>query len=600
MIRKLFFILAFSLFAITLGAFGQSASVAVQASNIQAHHRDGQTFITWQEIELAMPIDAPSGKEFWGIKNTQSSRVTYNVYRSAVPISSVSGMSPIAAVPSLSGWNANAYGIDSNISDRRVPRYVIKTGDSPLPNGTGLWVSTPTRGGKAYYAVTAIRDGVENKSLLAGNVLIDPVAETVGQGKPVLQRIESPEIFMGVKKPTLYYYTRWETTPNASVPGKAFDYLVGIPSKLANPAPVGFHLHCWGGSQESGYTWWNDAEDGAILLASNQDPYDWWTGYHEKLFNLSPKDSAVPWIAGKVRPYTTNRLFSFLYWMQREAPWKIDLYQTFAAGSSMGGSGSAMMGIRYGERIAWVRSNVGVHSPINTTTMKSAYAAVYGPADAGVLYENGIPVWNYYDDIWYLRQYPSKETAFISFSNSKNDPLIDWAQAVLFYRALQDTKRPHLFVWGQDGHNQAAKMPLNGSEQTMPIAIRVNQSLPAFTNCSLDDDPGDGNPIKGAVKGQINGYLYWDTSDIVDVPNRWEITVGLTTQAPLEDCRVDITPRRLQNFKTVSGYPVKWENRDLLTGMVLESGSVNADKSGLVTLPQLTITKGKNHIVIYK
>lgn len=164
--------------------------------------------------------------------------------------------------------------------------------------------------------------------------------------------------------------------------------------------------------------------------------------------------------------------------------------------------------------------------------MKSAYAAIFGPPEAGVLYENGIPVWNYYDDVWYLRQYSAKETPFLAFSNAKNDHLIDWPQAVHFYQALQDTKRPHLFVWGQNGHDQMARMPLTGSEQTMPIDIRVNQSLPAFTRCSLDDDPGNGVPTSGAPAGQINGYLYWETGDIVDLPDRWEMTLGLTPQAP--------------------------------------------------------------------
>ena len=31
-----------------------------------------------------------------------------------------------------------------------------------------------------------------------------------------------------------------------------------------------------------GYGWWYNAEQGAFLLAPNQDPYDWWTGYHER------------------------------------------------------------------------------------------------------------------------------------------------------------------------------------------------------------------------------------------------------------------------------------------------------------------------------
>lgn len=572
----------------------------LQVTGVSAIHQNGQTFVTWQELGIIIPADAPSGKEFYGIKKSTPLNVSYRIYSSPNPINSLNGLSPMATVPSLSGWNQTAYGIGTESSDKAMHRYVIIPEGTQLPNGTGLWVHNPDRVGSTYYAVTAVVQGTENKSLTAGNKLISPVYETVGPGKPILQRVETPLTFMGAVSPTLYYYTRWEAPPNSSVEGKPADYLVGIPSKLANPAPVGIHMHCWGGSMESGYVWWNDAEEGSILLASNQDPYDWWTGYHERSQIPGALKTLNDWKTGVVHPYTTNRIFSFYYWMQRESPWKIDPYRTFTAGSSMGGSGSLMAGIRYGGQIAWVRGAVGVHVPFETTTMKSAYAANYGPPEAGVLFENGIPVWNYYDDVWFLRQYPTKEIPFLAFSNAKNDPLIDWPQAVHFYQALQDTKRPHTFVWGQEGHSQMVKFPLNGSEQTMPIDIRVNQSLPAFTRCSLDDNPGNGNPLDGALMGQINGYLYWKTEDLVDTVNSWEITVGLMDKAPQLACTVDITPRRLQLFKIPPGYPLRWENQDLLTGKILASGTVNADGNGLITLPQITVSKTLNRIILHK
>ncbi len=579
--------------------YGASVAMA-QATGIDVTHQNGQTFVTWQETSLLMPAEAPSGKEFHGIKKTLTLNTAYRIYCSPTPILTLNGLYPMATVSSLSGWNQYAYGIHTETSDRLMHRYVISSTGAQLANGRGLWVHNPDRTGSVYYAVTAVINGKENRSLSAANAMTSPIAEGTGSGKPILQRIETPEYFLGVQKPVLYFYTRWEAPPNASVEGRAFDYLVGIPPKKIAPAPVGIHMHCWGGSQETGYTWWNDADDGAILLASNEDPYDWWTGYHERLLTPQPLKTADDWKSGTVHPYTSNRLFSFLYWMRWDSPWQIDLYRTFMAGSSMGGSGSLMNGIRNGERVAWVRSSVGVHVPAETTTMKSAYAAVWGAPENGVLFENGIPVWNYYDDVWFLRNNPGKETPFLAFSNAKNDPLIDWPQAVHFYQALQDTKRPHIFVWGQNGHSQMANMPLNGSEKTMPIDIRVNQSLPAFTRCSLDDAPGNGNPLDGAPMGQINGYLYWETADLIDTPQQWELTVGLTPGAPKEDCTVDITPRRLQQFKVSPGTLVKWESRDIPSGTVLASGSAFADKSGIVTLPQMTVTKSKIRVSLSK
>ena len=83
----------------------------------------------------------------------------------------------------------------------------------------------------------------------------------------------------------------------------------------------------------------------------------------------------------------------------------------------------------------------------------------------GVKFEDGTPVWDYFNDAWYLRRYPEKDVGFITFSNGKNDAAIGWQQAVEFYRALQETRQPHMFVWGQEGHNQRAYMPRGGGRK---------------------------------------------------------------------------------------------------------------------------------------
>ena len=122
----------------------------------------------------------------------------------------------------------------------------------------------------------------------------------------------------------------------------------------------------------------------------------------------------------------------------------------------MGGSGAPMFAIRHPERIAWAASWVGVHIPQQSPTFRNSYANVYGQPEWNVTFEDGTPVWDYFDDAWYLRKHPQAEIGLIAFSNGKNDGGIGWPQAVEFYRALQETRRPHLFVWGQQGHGQRA------------------------------------------------------------------------------------------------------------------------------------------------
>ncbi len=570
-----------------------------QANHLKAYHVAGRTFLTFNKISNYFHTLNITYGEYFKTKKGIKNPVKYKIYRSKKIITSLTGLKPVATIGSFSGWNEKFYGIytgSKKYANRKAVRYTIKSGAPPLEPGKGLFVFSPAENGDFYYAVTAEIKGHENKTIkVAENSLAVPVRETKGMGLPVLQRIESRKVFLYVKNVKLYFYTRWESPPNCNRNSIPFDYLVAIPPKLKIPAPVGIHMHGWGGNLLGGYAWWNNAEKGAILLATNQFPYDWWTGYNE---NFGMKNKAG-FQKGVVRPYTTNRLFSFLDYLKKHSQWKIDLKRTFTAGSSMGGSGSLMMAIRYPDKIAWARSWVGVHIPEKSPRFKGSYARVWGKPEANIKFEDGTPVWDYYNDAKYLYKHPEKEVGFLTFCNGKNDSGIGWAQAVEFLRALQATKRPHLFIWGQAGHGQRTIMPGNNSQRVMPIDIRTNQSLPAFTNCSLDENPGNGDPKDGDPKGQINRWLFWDTKDLVDLPDRWEITVGLMAKAPAVQCFVDITPRRLQKMVLMPGEKIRWENRSL-KGAIIGQGSTFTDKNGLITLHHIKVLKIKNRITIKK
>ncbi|MFP4055760.1 MAG: alpha/beta hydrolase family protein [Candidatus Brocadiia bacterium] len=578
-----------------LSLAGGALGAAEQVAGLRAHHRAGQTFLVWDEVDPPVTAESIAAKELRARAREaeKTAKVRYRVYRSSRPIRSLDGLEPIAEVPPLTCWNADYYGIYPK-PDQMAFRYVVREGQKPLPPGTGLYVHNPEEEGEATYAVTLARDGSEERSLGAGNVLERPVAETVGQGVPVLQRVEKPESFHYIKGPTLHYYVRWEAAPNCAEASRPYDYVVALPPKVAEPAPVGIHLHCWGGSLDGGYGWWYNAEKGALLLASNQVPYDWWTGYHE-LYWRGPRREET-WRQGVVRPYTTTRLLSFLEWMGTQ--WPVDPSRTFVAGSSMGGSGAPMFAIRYPRRVAWAVSWVGVHIPSRSPQFKGSYARVYGEPAWGVKFEDGTPVWDYYNDARYLRQHPQAPVGLITFSNGKNDGGIGWPQAVDFFRSLQETRRPHIFVWGQAGHGQRARMPGTLGERVLPIDVRTDLSLPAFTRCSLDDDPGGGDPADGDPKGQANLYLVWETDDLVDRPDRWEITVGLAEKAPAAACTVDVTPRRLQRFEPEPGQTVRWQATALGADAPAQSGTATADRWGLVTLPQVRVVKGGTRVRI--
>jgi hypothetical protein len=580
---------------VALAVWPDTAAAERQATGLTVRHKAGQTFLIFKEVDSPITRNTITVRQLKSLRQKIDAQKTvrYRIYRSDKPITSVEGCQRIAEVPPLTCWNTDYYGISPK-PEHMALRYVVEDGKQPLPTGTGVAAHNPAQAGQAYYAVTVVVDGVENASIGESNSLQSAVQETVGQGLPVLQRIEKPERFNYVANPTLYYYVRWESPPNCAAHGKPYDYVVAVPPNLAEPAPVGIHLHCWGASLNGGYGWWYKGDDGHILIASNQIPYDWWTGYHELYFEGPPSEQA--WKQGVVRPYSQARMLSFLDWVATR--WAIDVTRTHVAGSSMGGSGSPMLAIRFSDRVAWATAWVGVHIPAKTPHFKGSYERVYGKASWNIKFEDGNSVWDHFSDAWYLREYPRKEIGLICFSNGKNDGAIGWPQAAEFYRALRDTRRPHVFVWGQSGHGQRARLPISLNDRSMPMDLRTDQSQPAFTGCSLDDDPGEGDPNNGDAEGQVNLYLYWETEDVVDQPDCWEMTVGLVEKAPQDTCTVDVTPRRVQEFKPIPGTKVKWTNTSISDGNPVQSGNAIVDELGLITLDEVMVTKGNNRLTI--
>jgi hypothetical protein len=211
----------------------------------------------------------------------------------------------------------------------------------------------------------------------------------------------------------------------------------------------------------------------------------------------------------------------------------------------------------------------------------------------------------------WVRENPTVELPFLILRPTGSSHVGDigpWVWPEM-YRALHDTKRAftarHGGVWS--GQPAAAGV--------MAGKIRLRQSLPAFGNCSLDGMPGDGDFSGGGgvggdsdVMADLNGYLVWDTDDIVDEPGKWEMTVYLydgdprnnkAGGAPADACTADLTPRRCQKFKAAAGETFHWSNASLADSRSV-AGTAAADKNGWVTLEKLTITKGKNRIRIWK
>jgi len=623
-----------------------------KVTNLKVAHRKGQSLVAFAEPKLEDFPDFKTGADVRQFKDAflkKRPSLVFRIWRGPEKLTpqTIAKARLVGECGPFTAWNSGYHQDDTG---KKPPvRYCVSDLGEPVPWGTGIYAHNPAEAGRAYYAVSVAVDGEEDLGLLdAGSTTAEPVEEVVGLGEPVLQWIEqvpADKDWMYRKGPlTRLVYTRWESWPHSSTPGNPIDYLVVMgdepaPATLTNepgqrayrvePAPVGLHLHCWGGSVNGGYGWWYNAHRGAVLIASNQIPYDWWTGYHER------RGTCKTFGDGCVQPFTMNRMFGFLDWASRqwqEAPekvrpqWrKLDLTRVFTAGSSMGGSGAPMFPIRHGDRVAWCIAWVGVHVPEESPHFRGSYENCYGPRSPLITMPDGkTSPWDYFSDVWWLRRNVKADTGFVIASNGKDDGGIGWKQAHDFARALQETRRPHIYNWGMSGHGTRTIIGAN-----LDLDARTDQTLPAFTNCTLDGNIGAGKlkskeeaeaekarlaeeatkagkdpkqvrvcPTDGDPVGAYNAHLWWQTDDIVDSPEAWEMTVVLKADAPKDSCSVDLTPRRLQKFRTPSGAKFSYTVTDVQSGKALKEGSATADEYDLLTIKQIPLVTGKNRVKI--
>jgi pimeloyl-ACP methyl ester carboxylesterase len=604
-----------------------------RVTGIRAEHRAGQTFVTFREPDPPVndTITARAFKELAAKLAKERPRTTFRVYRHTQPITaaSIHEARLVDEVGRLTCWNPEQSGHDP-ADAWKVVRLAVEP-EKPLPPEAGLCVLHPAAPGKAWYAVSVAVDGEEDLSVFdAGNAAASPLEETVGLGEPVLQKVMKVgkggqlDHFCYVREATLYFYTRWEAPPDGNRSDNPLDYIVAVPPKLANPAGVDLHLHGWGGNM-FGSGFWTNALKGWLCVTTNQVPYDWWTGYHEC------SGTWRSWADGTVHDYTQTRLMSFLDWA--DGKWKIDRARISVQGGSMGGSGTTNLALRRADRIAFAAGSVGVHVPGNSPQFTSSYIHSYGPLEWRLPFMDGkTAAFDYFNNVWYLKHHAAASMPLVVFSNGKNDGGIGWPQALEFFRAMQETRQPHVFFWGLSGHGQGLKLPGEpadkGDYRVFGMDVRSDRTLPAFTRCSLDEQPGTAtprpkaeyerdraaaqrekeekklqyprpvDPYDGDSIGQANAYFTWETDDaqIVDEPRRWGLTLGLISAAPKDACTVDVTPRRCQKFTARPGERLKWSNMSLAGNRLAGSGTITVDALGLATLPQVTVTKGKNRL----
>jgi hypothetical protein len=549
-----------------------------QVSDLKGEFRAGQTFLTWREV-------AGEG-------------VSYKIYRKAEPFQGAHplvGANCIGEAGASSSLNVMA-SIDRLALSQTKPGelyeipervyFIIKEGEAPLPDNSGLFVYTAKRREGAYYAVTAVIDGVEQTGVTAGgNTLSEPVREEVEFPQPVKQN-ETDHVHWVDDVGTEFYPAM------GNRPGVAYNFRLKVPPG-AGPFPLHGLLH--GGffqyntpDQRRGEKLDGPGMAGCIRVALDAPVI------RGQVKGLDLRETPPGgWYGFDGQDYHARRVLWTLQWIGRRFP--LDPAKVYVEGGSMGGIGALMLGLLYPDRFAAIKASI---PPLIMPKGMTAF----GPSPVD-----------------YVRDHPGVEFPYIVIVAGRTDSVVGWPDKLDFARAAEQSRVGYTFVWHPFGHGGAsaglrANDPRLAGRRPIPLPdlnrFARDQSFPALARCSVNHDPGTVNlavrpdqrppldaPRVGDLDGTFNGAIDWERETIVDTPENYAITLRLLAFAGKAVATADVTPRRLQRFKPVAGRSYRYEVQDS-QGEILGRGTVAADRHGHVTVPQVKITPEGTRLAI--
>lgn len=595
---------------------GEAKEPIRPVTELRALHQSGQTLLTWREIDDPVGADAPAFGEFDAavLAARAKRRLVYRVYRHSGPITvaNLGEAELVREVPEVvSCWNLKAVrntehpnqGTPTKHSPLRpgynlainhvMSRYRIAPDGPPLPRATALAVCTVAKPGRHYYAVTAAIDGREAVAELpAGASLVEPVEEKPARFPAVIYQRTVGAGAKDAQSCDIDVYNSWIEEPYANAPAVSETFVVrwrDLPKPSAGGRlPLMLNLGTYGGSAtEAAEPGWHGARRhvrGALGLALAEGGL--WQGSHECIGTLRGYDEGV------VHNYPQRRALAATAWALAQPEMRLDPERVSLWGQ-MGG-----WALRHGDIYCAVMSEG--HGNFAIGKIPQQHGWKWGPYPEGSKNWLGADQWEYMNLPKWIRENSTVELpywlcwpAYGAYpAHTVGDfGFMPWPEML---HAMVSTKRAFAANWSTNGPG-----PIGPLRDLVP-RIRLHQSLPAFTRCSLDHSPGDGDHDDAEKGGGINLYQLWAPETIVDEPARWEITLWLRDDCPYPECTTDVTPRRCQRFKARSGEQFRWTNTSPDGDRIIQLGATAADPWGLVTVPGVVVTKNKSQIRILK
>ncbi|MCS6991235.1 MAG: hypothetical protein NZL95_05170 [Chitinophagales bacterium] len=570
---------------------------AYTVTNLQASYANGQIFLTWT--------------------NPPVNNLQYIVYRSSTPFSSSADLTADKRLGFVRDSSAKNY--HWSILAKANVYYRITDGGPTLAPSQGLYVTTCINNNSYYYAVTVLEltTNVEDRTIVAGqNCLTSPVAGTKTHPKPVFQQTVTTK--NGEVKHHYVFFVDNQATDqfpalcNVGSYGFNFWYV-----KRGNASSYPLFLQFEGSSDGSAdkklsldsswtncyiiglFDWLPTPNDNGGIGISNYN-----FGWHEN-FNIYSNANPIP-TTGVVRTYAQQLYREILEWAETHLP--IDNKKVYARGSSSNGFGALLMANIYSEKIAAVYAIV---EPNSISSGTPVYKQMWGEVSTKL--KTDVVAFDTGDTLTYpdlkdqqkmVHRNEQRSMPPIYDIHGKNDVTVPWNSGrIRWLDSLEVNRIGGVRFWDQRDHTGNGKNFWESETEPNYYRFATNIGYPAFSNCSIDHNPGDGTPANGDPYGAINGYLDW--KDSTDKACKFWVKVfikdfyvgGVLHSQQYTTCTADITLRRCSNFKPVAGMTLKWSNTDA-NGVKIQKGTISNYDGKLITIPNVIINKSGNLIKV--
>jgi pimeloyl-ACP methyl ester carboxylesterase len=540
--------------------------------DIDVEHRNGQTFVTWPKLS--------------------GSGVRYRVYRSTSKISSTEDLDDADFLGEVDDRSSRNQG--RSLASGQEHGWVIEKGEGELDLDDGLFVHTVERSERAYYAVTSVKDGREDRRVSTSrNATSSSLSETPAPPQPVLQDSDSIGELWG-------HWTSNRTTPYMRAltlwPSAGFNFRFE-PGSASGPHGLVVRLHAAGQTYGQGWPQRFEVQrDVDILAVSDLQPYtswSFWFGAQERLPGLATSGTRV-W------NYTQERVFWTMDWIRARLGSRHDPERVYAIGGSMGALGAMWLAEEAPERFAAILCRNGLYD-LEATDYRNPgmLEQIFGRFDLGLLMRDGLPVLERTNAAFMAGLAPQEDWPVIRTISGRNDETVGWMSAVALFGALERHHRPAVHYFDERTHNPRGYwVDVERALLARTFDTRRDRPSLRFEGCTLDDDAGDGTRTDGDLIGTINGYVDYDPETATATTTALDFDVFLRDSGALDDAprtngRAALTPRRTAPFVLAPGERVLYT---LFEGSTPVDGHVLlADQHGMVHTPLVPLERDRRH-----